>query len=63
MRNIQSRITSGGEGEMKGNGMVFDNYGNDITGNSGIGNNVGFGDFSGKHRVHGKYQTADSPVF
>merc|ERR1719147_650822 len=30
-------------GQIRGNGMVIDNYGNDYSGNSGFGNNGGFG--------------------
>merc|ERR1712142_1025413 len=40
-------------GQMNGNGMVFDNYGNDITGNSGFGINGGFGNFGRKHGRRG----------
>merc|ERR1712240_966788 len=40
-------------GHIKGNGMVFDNYGNDITGNSGFGKNGGFGNFGRKHGRRG----------
>merc|ERR1712142_1354061 len=32
-------------GQIRGNGMVIDNYGNDYNGNSGFGNNGGFGGF------------------
>jgi len=35
---------------LPGYGMAFDSYGNDISGNSGFGNNGGFGNFRGKHR-------------
>merc|ERR1712042_409436 len=30
---------------LPGYGMAFDSYGNDISGNSGFGNNGGFGNF------------------
>merc|ERR1711862_820947 len=40
-------------GQMRGNGMVFDNYGNDITGNSGFDSNGGFGNFGRKHGGRG----------
>merc|ERR1712142_14168 len=51
----QMRIIFPG-GQMKGNGMVFDNYGNDITGNSGFGINGGFGNFGRKPGGHGPKQ-------
>merc|ERR1712098_49591 len=34
---------------LPGYGMAFDSHGNDISGNSGFGNNGGFGNFRGRH--------------